>query len=223
MRIAAMPELKSKHRNSPPTQQSRADTYEYLCNLIRDLLWVTHSCAEYAPTFISHNSAERVVLDIEFEGDRYVLIRVPRAKQKAASLSPREKEIVLMVAQGRQNKVIAAELKISLWTVCTHMRRVFAKIGVTSRASMVAELSDLIAPAKLRNHLDISFNGDVINSNEPVQGAQGYQLQITSKKQPNRMQCASRPGSSHSNAGSPLGETKISVSGAHKRAVKNSI
>ena len=56
------------------------------------------------------------------------------------SLSPREREIVRMVAQGRQNKVIAAVLNISSWTVSTYIRRIFAKLGVGSRAAMVAKL-----------------------------------------------------------------------------------
>ena len=165
----AMPKFNSKYRNSTPAQHSRAENDEYLCNLISDILWITHYCPEYAPVFTSHDGAERVVLDVQLESDRYVLIRAPQAEQKAPSLSPREKEIVRMVAQGYQNKVIAAEFNISLWTVCTHMRRVFAKIGVTSRASMVAELSDLGAPAKLKSHLDNSLEGAVIDSNEPVQ------------------------------------------------------
>jgi hypothetical protein len=43
-----------------------------------------------------------------------------------------------MVAEGHPNKVIAAVLSISPWTVGTHLRRIFAKFGVGSRAAMVA-------------------------------------------------------------------------------------
>ena len=45
-----------------------------------------------------------------------------------------------MVAKGYPNKTIAAVLDISPWTVCTHLRRTFAKFGVGSRAAMVARL-----------------------------------------------------------------------------------
>ena len=48
-----------------------------------------------------------------------------------------------MVAQGHPNKVIAGVLNISTWTVCTHLRRIFAKLGVGSRAAMVAQLPEL--------------------------------------------------------------------------------
>jgi DNA-binding CsgD family transcriptional regulator len=58
-------------------------------------------------------------------------------------LSPREQEIVRMVAKGHPNKVIADVLSISAWTVCTHVRRIFAKLGVGSRAAMIARLLEL--------------------------------------------------------------------------------
>jgi hypothetical protein len=47
-----------------------------------------------------------------------------------------------MVAKGYPNKTIAGVLNISAWTVCTHLRRTFAKLGVTSRAAMVARLME---------------------------------------------------------------------------------
>ena len=47
-----------------------------------------------------------------------------------------------MVAKGYPNKTIAAVLEISSWTVGTHMRRIFAKLHVSSRAAMVAKMID---------------------------------------------------------------------------------
>jgi DNA-binding CsgD family transcriptional regulator len=84
--------------------------------------------------------SEEVIGDVEVNGSRYLLVRLPRSNESPVSLSPREQEIVRMVAQGHPNKVIAAVLNISCWTVCTHLRRIFAKLGVGSRAAMVARL-----------------------------------------------------------------------------------
>jgi DNA-binding CsgD family transcriptional regulator len=86
------------------------------------------------------STGEEIVLDTLLDGDRYLLIRVPPSKQSPVNLSPREQEIVRMVAQGHPNKIIADVLSISSWTVCTHLRRIFAKLGVGSRAAMVARL-----------------------------------------------------------------------------------
>ena len=57
-------------------------------------------------------------------------------------LSPREFEIARMVAKGYANKSIATVLDISSWTVSSHLRRIYIKLGVTSRAAMVARLLD---------------------------------------------------------------------------------
>jgi DNA-binding CsgD family transcriptional regulator len=55
-------------------------------------------------------------------------------------LSPREMQIARLVADGATNRAMATMLGISLWTVSTHLRRIFAKLGVSSRAEMVATL-----------------------------------------------------------------------------------
>jgi DNA-binding CsgD family transcriptional regulator len=85
---------------------------------------------------------EEIILDVELEDARYLLVRMPRARFRRVQLSPREQEIARMVAQGHPNKVIAEVLNISGWTVCTYLRRIFAKLGVGSRAAMVARLHE---------------------------------------------------------------------------------
>jgi Bacterial regulatory proteins, luxR family len=47
------------------------------------------------------------------------------------------------ISAGHTNKTVAAVLDISLWTVDTHIRRIFAKLGVRSRSAMVAQLAEL--------------------------------------------------------------------------------
>jgi len=86
-------------------------------------------------------STQELVLDADVDGVRYLLIRqVCQTPRIQSVLSPRELEIARMVAKGYPNKVIAGVLEISSWTVCTHLRRVFAKLGVCSRAAMVARI-----------------------------------------------------------------------------------
>ncbi|MGC1449061.1 MAG: LuxR C-terminal-related transcriptional regulator [Candidatus Sulfotelmatobacter sp.] len=87
--------------------------------------------------------SEEVLVDLEVDGARYLLVRMPQPNGKRTELSPREQKIVRMVAKGHPNKVIADVLNISAWTVCTHLRRIFAKLGVGSRAAMVARLLEM--------------------------------------------------------------------------------
>jgi DNA-binding CsgD family transcriptional regulator len=100
---------------------------------------------ENADFFESPDPEEmNVLLDTEVDGVRCLLVSIepsPEATQRGkVLLSPREEEIARMVAAGYPNKTIAAVLDISSWTVGTHLRRVFAKLGVGSRAAMVASL-----------------------------------------------------------------------------------
>lgn len=80
-------------------------------------------------------SAE-VLLDVVVDGIRCRLESSVVALTGA--LSPREAEIVRMVAEGYPNKTIAGILEISSFTVSSYLRRIFTKFGVNSRAAMVA-------------------------------------------------------------------------------------
>jgi DNA-binding CsgD family transcriptional regulator len=61
-----------------------------------------------------------------------------------ARLTERELQIAAMVAQGDATKNIAYKLRISEWTVGTHLRRICAKLHVHNRAAMVYRCASLI-------------------------------------------------------------------------------
>jgi DNA-binding CsgD family transcriptional regulator len=84
-----------------------------------------------------------VIIDTEIDGVRCLLVRKPKPTEANVSCSPRECEIARMVAKGYPNKTIAAVLEISSWTVGTHLRRIFAKLHVSSRAAMVARMIEM--------------------------------------------------------------------------------
>jgi DNA-binding CsgD family transcriptional regulator len=86
------------------------------------------------------SATDEIVLGVEVDGVSYALVRLARQNSPGmASLSPREREIVRLVAKGCPNKTVAAVLDVSTWTVATHLRRVFAKLGVNTRTEMVAQ------------------------------------------------------------------------------------
>lgn len=58
--------------------------------------------------------------------------------EPAGPLSPRELEVLRLVAAGRTNAQIGAELHIGESTVKTHLQHVFDKLGAADRAAAVA-------------------------------------------------------------------------------------
>ena len=56
-------------------------------------------------------------------------------------LSPREHEVAELVATGQANKQIAATLHLSVNTVESHLKRIFAKLEVRNRAAVAAVLA----------------------------------------------------------------------------------
>ena len=53
-------------------------------------------------------------------------------------LSARESEVLVLLAQGRDPRDVAAELGVSLETVRTHVRNLYRKLDVTDRAGAVS-------------------------------------------------------------------------------------
>ncbi|MFQ6329799.1 response regulator [Nocardia sp. NBC_01009] len=61
-----------------------------------------------------------------------------RVRRADTTLSPREIEVLRLVADGRSNREIAKELFLSETTVKSHLVHIYAKLGVRSRTSAVA-------------------------------------------------------------------------------------
>jgi DNA-binding NarL/FixJ family response regulator len=70
----------------------------------------------------------------------------PSASAGADDLSPREQEVLDLLARGYLYKEIAERLNISVPTVNTYVRRVYEKLHVRSRAQAVAKYAHLGPP-----------------------------------------------------------------------------
>ena len=84
---------------------------------------------------------------IELEGRHFLVLlsdEAPGSRDSADLLTPRELQIARLVARGCPNKQIAFRLKISEWTVATHVRRILDKLGVENRAAMVFRCSEIL-------------------------------------------------------------------------------
>jgi two-component system, NarL family, nitrate/nitrite response regulator NarL len=60
----------------------------------------------------------------------------PPADAHLAELTPRERDVVSAVAQGKRNKEIARDLGISEGTVKMHLHNLYEKLSVTSRTEL---------------------------------------------------------------------------------------
>lgn len=61
-----------------------------------------------------------------------------RGSRDSVELTPQEDAVTALVAQGLSNREVAAELYVSPKTVQYHLTRVYAKLGVRSRAELAA-------------------------------------------------------------------------------------
>lgn len=106
-------------------------------------------CAKDFAKIYQENAYYTVFSKIELDGKDCLVVK-PKAALESAAIGPqellseRELQIVELVASGKSNKQIAKKLKISEWTVSTHLRRVFVKLKVDSRAEMVYHCASLV-------------------------------------------------------------------------------
>ena len=72
-----------------------------------------------------------------------VPLEAPREAASGADLlSPREREILLLIARGDSNKLIARELDIAETTVKIHVQHILRKLGLSSRVQAAVYASD---------------------------------------------------------------------------------
>jgi len=66
------------------------------------------------------------------------VLRGPAAVSEATDLTPREREVIGLIADGLSNKAIAKDLHISPHTVKSHVRNVMDKLALHSRLQIAA-------------------------------------------------------------------------------------
>ncbi|HUE27501.1 MAG TPA: LuxR C-terminal-related transcriptional regulator [Solirubrobacteraceae bacterium] len=82
-----------------------------------------------------------VVLSVRFEPDGEELISTDKGASShdlESTLTPREREVIRLVAQGANSRQIAAELYLSPSTVRSHVRNAMVKTQAHTRAQLVA-------------------------------------------------------------------------------------
>jgi DNA-binding NarL/FixJ family response regulator len=84
-----------------------------------------------------HEGGEWIDRDAASRAVRAVIDREHDRRHAVDTLTPREIEIVRMVAQGLRNKIIGERLSISEGTVKVHLHNIYEKLGVGGRLELV--------------------------------------------------------------------------------------
>jgi DNA-binding NarL/FixJ family response regulator len=79
-----------------------------------------------------------LVTEIESLARRVGVSLTEEAPVPESLLTPREQEVLRLVAQGGSNRDIAADLFISAKTVSVHVSNILGKLGVSTRGEAAA-------------------------------------------------------------------------------------
>jgi DNA-binding CsgD family transcriptional regulator len=109
----------------------------------------TEETASLTDSKIFANIPFSVLGHFDFGGNCYLIVNSQNIAEDvdpniASLLTDRELQIAALIALGWSNKQVANQLRISEWTVSAHLRRIFIKLDVDSRAAMVYRCSSLI-------------------------------------------------------------------------------
>jgi two-component system response regulator FixJ len=77
------------------------------------------------------------------QSNRAALRERSRIRERLDSLTPRERDVLALMTQGKANKVMAAELDLSQRTIEIHRAHVMEKTGAASLAQLVRMTMDL--------------------------------------------------------------------------------
>ena len=104
---------------------------------LEELTVAAQAAAEGARAIVEVMDAAVAVLDATERPSRSVPTSGVAARQ-GGGLSPREREVLALVAEGRSNKAIAEALFVSPNTIKTHIASLMTKLQVDSRAQLAA-------------------------------------------------------------------------------------
>ncbi|MBW1640139.1 response regulator transcription factor [Microbacterium resistens] len=161
--IAATAEVRRRHPGVRVLVLTTFDLDEYAVGAIRagasGFLTKDAAPQEVADAVVAVAAGERVVGERALEAlvgfvRSAVAPRDPDASAALTTLTPREQEVVRLLAAGRSNDEIAQRLFLSPNTVKTHVKAVLAKLALPDRIHVViwAYENGVLRPAAEQDH-----------------------------------------------------------------------
>ncbi|MEX0817837.1 MAG: AAA family ATPase [Gaiellales bacterium] len=92
---------------------------------------------------------DRLGAKLYAERTRAELGRISGRSPSGGALTPTEQRIAELVAEGRSNKEVAAAMFVTAKTVETNLSRIYAKLGIHSRAELARRIAEGVPAAKL--------------------------------------------------------------------------
>ena len=73
-----------------------------------------------------------------------ILKMINGPKPKTMDLTPKERELAKLLCDGLSNKTIAGILGVSVYTVNTHLRNLYTKLKISTRAELIRAIRDML-------------------------------------------------------------------------------
>lgn len=73
-----------------------------------------------------------------------ILKMISGPKPKTMDLTPKERELAKLLCEGLSNKTIAKILHVSVYTVNTHLRNLYTKLKISTRAELIQTIRDML-------------------------------------------------------------------------------
>ncbi len=112
--------------------------------MVESFVCAYRGCPELLVSLFESKQHHAALTNLLARVDDNVTLTTPSAApQSVLSLSPREKEVLALLASGLSNADIGHALFISPVTVKVHVRHIYEKLGVNSRAAAAMRAAQL--------------------------------------------------------------------------------
>ncbi|MEP6715107.1 MAG: response regulator transcription factor [Terriglobia bacterium] len=101
-----------------------------------EMLLKSIRCVHAGEFWLDRATTANVIRNLAKKGATNSASSRPGVRDNSAALSQREREIVVLVAQGFKNKEMAEKMFISEQTVKNHLHNIFDKVGVSDRLEL---------------------------------------------------------------------------------------